>query len=302
MNATQTTTSGSAVSGGIEKKRIQVLGQRMAYVERGAGAPMVFLHGNPTSSYLWRDILGPLSTHYRCIAPDLIGMGDSDKLAETGPDAYSFFRHREFVDAFLEAVVPDQKIILVIHDWGSALGFDWARRHPERVRAIAYMEAIVGVMSWSEWAEAERALFQRFRSPEGEKLVLEDNVFVERVLPGNVLRTLDERTLAEYRRPFLTPGESRRPTLSFPRQLPIDGSPPEVSAEVEKYAQWMPTTTFPKLFVNAEPGRILTGRLRETCRRWLNQRELTVPGRHFLQEDSSPAIAEAIEAWARSFT
>lgn len=302
MTATQTTTSPLTSTPAIAKKRIEVLGHTMTYVERGDGAPIVFLHGNPTSSYLWRDILGPLSTRYRCVAPDLIGMGDSDKLDETGAGAYSFFRHREFVDAFLDAIVPNEKIILVIHDWGSALGFDWARRHPERVRAIAYMEAIVGVMAWDEWAPQGRALFQRFRSPEGEKLVLEDNVFVENVLPGGVLRKLGEEELDEYRRPFRAPGEARRPTLSFPRQLPIDGSPAEICSVVETYARWMATTTFPKLFVNAEPGRILVGRVRETCRAWLNQREITVPGLHFLQEDSSPAIARAIEDWALGFS
>lgn len=247
----------------------------MAYVDRGSGRPLVFLHGNPTSSFLWRNVLGPLSAKARCIAPDLIGMGDSDKLGSSGPGSYSFFEHRAFVDAFLDELELDD-VALVVHDWGSALGFDWARRHPGRIRAIVYMEAIVGTMRWDEWAPGPRALFQRLRSDEGERLVLDENAFVETVLPASVLRKLTPEELEEYRRPFRTPGESRRATLSWPRQLPIDGEPREVCEEVERYARWLATSPLPKLFVNAEPGRILTGRLREECRRWPNQRELAV--------------------------
>ncbi|GAO04179.1 haloalkane dehalogenase [Anaeromyxobacter sp. PSR-1] len=280
----------------LEKKRVRVHDLSIAYVDRGAGRPIVFLHGNPTSSFLWRDVLGPLSGSARCIAPDLLGMGDSDKLPASGPGAYSFFDHRACLDGFLDALDLDD-VTLVVHDWGSALGFDWARRHPERVGAIVYMEAIAGTMRWDEWPPGPRALFQRLRSSEGERLVLEQNAFVEQVLPASVLRRLEPAELDEYRRPFRAPGEGRRPTLSWPRQLPIDGEPPEVCEEVERYARWLAGAPVPKLFVNAEPGRILTGRLREACRRWPNQREVTVRGLHFLQEDSAPEIAAAIRAF-----
>ncbi|WP_394827087.1 haloalkane dehalogenase [Pendulispora albinea] len=288
------------------KKRIHVLGHSLAYVDRGQGDPIVFLHGNPTSSYLWRNVIDPLAARGRCIAPDLIGMGDSDKLDETGPDAYSFFRHRAFLDAFLEALFsgeamgaapPDGKITLVVHDWGSALGFDWARRHPDKVRGIAYMEAIVGPLSYEGWDDRSRAVFQALRSPAGEKMILEDNVFIERILPGSILRKLSEVEHDAYRRPFLEPGESRRPTLSFPRLLPIDGEPAAMCEVAQQYADWLAASPIPKLFVNAEPGRVLVGKLREACRRWPNQREVTVRGLHFLQEDSPLAIAEAISDW-----
>ncbi len=279
-----------------DKKRVRIRDHAMAYVERGDGRPLVFLHGNPTSSFLWRNIVAALSGRARCIAPDLIGMGDSDKLEASGPGSYSFFEHRAYLDGFFDALGLDD-VALVVHDWGSALGFDWARRHPSRVRALVYMEAIVGPMRWDEWAPGPRALFQRLRSDEGERLALEENAFVEKVLPASVLRTLSPEELAEYRRPFRTPGEARRPTLSWPRQLPIDGEPRDVCEEVERYARWLATSPVPKLFVNAEPGRILTGRLREECRRWPNQREVTVRGLHYLQEDSPAEIADAIRAF-----
>lgn len=278
----------------LEKNRVHVLGYTLSYVDRGAGDPIVFLHGNPTSSFLWRNVIAPLSKMARCIAPDLIGMGDSDKLVPSGPDAYTFARHSAFVDAFMDALRLDERIVLVVHDWGSALGFDWARRHPRRVRAIVYMEAIVGPLTWEGWHPNARALFERFQSPEGERLILEENTFVERVLPGSILRELTDDEREEYRRPFREPGESRRPTLAFPRELPVEGSPPEMCAIAAQYAAFLATSPIPKLFVNAEPGRILVGPLREACRRWPNQREITVRGAHFLQEDSPLEIAEAI--------
>jgi len=285
----------------LPKKYVRVLDHTMAYVERGAGAPVVFVHGNPTSSFLWRNIIRPLEGRARCVAPDLIGMGDSDKLATRGPGAYGFFEHRRFFDAFLDAVVPGpEPVILVLHDWGSALGFDWARRHPERVRGIAYMEAIAGPLSWEGWDPEARGLFEALRSPAGEALVLEANVFVERVLPKSVLRPLTEAEMDEYRRPFRDPGEARRPTLSWPRQLPIDGQPADVAAAVARYADFMAAAPFPKLFVSVEPGRILTGALRERCRAWPNQREVTVRGLHFVQEDSPGEIAAALGDWLAS--
>ncbi|MGC4087986.1 MAG: haloalkane dehalogenase [Polyangiaceae bacterium] len=281
------------------KQFINVGPVRFAYVDRGEGAPMVFLHGNPTSSYLWRNVIAPLSGSYRCIAPDLIGMGDSDKLLSGAPDRYSFFEHQRYLDGFLEGLRFERPPLLVVHDWGSALGFDWARRHPERVRGIAFMEAIVGVRSWDNFPPAARELFQGLRSERGEAMVLEQNLFVEQLLPNSILRKLSTDEMDEYRRPFLAPGEARRPTLSWPRQLPIGGEPQEICELVERYAAFMASSEIPKLFVNAEPGRALVGALRERVRRWPNQREVTVPGLHFIQEDSPAEIAAAIADWAK---
>lgn len=279
------------------KHHVEVLGRRMAYVDIGAGEPIVFLHGNPTSSYLWRNVIPHLSGLGRCIAPDLIGMGDSDKLDDAGPDSYTFVEHRNFLDALLEALGVDERVTLVVHDWGSALGFDWAHRHPDAVAGIAYMEAIVRPVTWAEWPDAARQVFQGFRSPAGESMVLDKNVFVERVLPGSVLRELTTTEMAEYRRPFTEPGESRRPTLTWPRQIPIEGEPPDVVAIVEDYAAWLAESPIRKLLIVAEPGAILAGPQLDFARSWPNQREVTVPGNHFLQEDSPDEIGGAIADW-----
>ncbi len=282
------------------KQRAAVLGRSMAYVEVGTGDPIVFLRGNPTSSYLWRNVIPHCESLGRCIAPDLIGMGESDKLEPSGPDRYRFVEHREHLDALLAGLGVTRDVSLVVHDWGSALGFDWANRHRGAVRGIAYMEAIVRPLAWSDWPEAGRRLFQGFRSPAGETMVLEQNVFVERVLPGSVLRKLGEQELEVYRRPYREPGESRRPTLSWPRQIPIDGEPADVTEIVRRYGEWLATSELPKLFVNAEPGAILVGGQREFCRSWPNQRELTVPGIHFVQEDSPDEIGRAVADWLGS--
>ena len=279
---------------------IDVAGSRIHYVEQGTGDPILFLHGNPTSSYLWRNVIPHVEPLGRCIAPDLIGMGDSDKLEPSGPDRYRFVEHREHVDALLEELGVDQNVTFVIHDWGSALGFDWANRHRDAVRGIAYMEAIVRPVSWDEWPEAARVVFQGFRSPAGEGMVLESNVFVERVLPGSILRKLDDAEMEAYRRPFREPGESRRPTLTWPRQIPIDGEPADVTEIVRRYADWLPTSDLPKLFVNADPGAILVGEQREFCRSWPNQTEVTVKGNHFVQEDSPDEIGRALADWLKS--
>ena len=279
------------------KRYLGVHGRRMAYVEMGSGDPIVFLHGNPTSSYLWRNIMPRLAPFGRCVAPDLIGMGDSDKLPECGPRSYRFVEHRRYLDGFLDAAGITGKVTLVVHDWGSALGFDWARRHPGAVEGIAYMEAIVQPMEWDAWPDAARAVFEGFRSPAGEKMVLENNVFVERVLPGSVLRTLSDAEMAVYRRPFAAPGEDRRPTLTWPREIPLAGEPADVIAIVRDYGAWMARNEIPKLFVNAEPGAILVGAQRDFCRQWKNQLEVSVPGNHFLQEDSPDEIGAALAAW-----
>ncbi len=279
------------------KKFVEVLGKRMAYVELGTGAPIVFQHGNPTSSYLWRNVM-PHAQHLgRCIALDLIGMGDSDKLDPSGPDRYTFVEHRRFFDAALAALGVTRDVTFVIHDWGSALGFDWANRHRGDVKGICYMEAIVRPLSWAEWPEVARAVFQGFRSPAGEDMVLQKNVFVERVLPRSILRTLTEEEMGIYRKPFAEPGEGRRPTLTWPRQIPIEGQPTDVVEIVQRYADWLAVADVPKLFINADPGVILTGAQREFCRRWPNQTEVTVRGSHFLQEDSPDEIGRAISDW-----
>jgi haloalkane dehalogenase len=285
--------------GPLAKRRIDVLGTTMACVDAGAGpVTFVLLHGNPTSSYLWRDVIPELQSLGRCVAPDLIGMGDSAKLPDPGPGSYGFAEHRRYLDALLGALELSQPLVLVVHDWGSALGFDWARRHPDRVAGIAYMEAIVRPLSWDEWPDAARGIFQAFRSPKGEELILERNLFVEAVLPSAILRTLSDEEMAEYRRPFLAPGEDRRPTLTWPRQLPIDGEPADVVADVQAYADWLAGAPVPKLFVDAEPGSILTGPARDFCRTWPEQEEVTVSGSHFVQEDSGAAIGRAVAEWA----
>ncbi len=273
----------------------------MAYIEVGSGDPIVFLHGNPTSSYLWRNVMPHLAGLGRLIAPDLIGMGDSAKLPDSGPGRYTFAEHRRYLDALLAALAVDAGVTLVVHDWGSALGFDWANRHRDAIKGIAYMEAIVRPITWDDWPAASRGVFEGFRSPAGEQMVLDNNVFVERVLPGSVLRGLTEEEMDVYRRPFLVPGEDRRPTLTWPRQIPIDNEPAEVAAVVAGYADWLAARgTVPKLFVNAEPGAILTGRQREFCRTWPNQTEVTVAGSHFIQEDSPDEIGAAIADWYRN--
>ena len=282
------------------KRRVAVLGRRMAYVERGAGRPIVLLHGNPTSSYLWREVVPRIEHLGRCIAPDLVGMGDSDPLEASGPEAYRFVDHRAHLDALLAALGVDDDVTLVVHDWGSALGFDWANRHRDAVRGIAYMEAIVRPLTWAEWPEAATEVFRALRSPAGEQMVLERNVFVERILPGSIARTLEPEEMEEYRRPFAEPGERRRPTLTWPRQIPIDGAPADVTAIVQAYADWLAAANVPKLFVNADPGAILIGPQREFCRAWPNQSEVTVPGIHFVQEDSGAVIGETVASWLES--
>lgn len=252
---------------------------------------MVFLHGNPTSSYLWRNVIPHVERESRCLAPDLVGMGDSGK-APAG--SYRFADHARYLDAWFDTLGLARHVTLVMHDWGSALGFHWARRHPGRVRGLVYMEALVRPLRWEEWPEPARKVFQAMRSPAGEEMVLVKNVFVERILPASVLRGLTEAEMTVYRRPYLAPGESRRPTLAWPREIPVGGEPADVVAIVDAYAKWLATSNLPKLFVNADPGSILTGPQRDFCRAWPGQEEITVRGSHFVQEDSPREIGEAI--------
>ena len=285
----------------LTKKTVDVLGSKMAYHERGQGAPVLLLHGNPTSSYLWRDVLPELEGRGRLIAPDLIGMGDSAKLPNPGPDTYRFVTHRKYLAGFIDAVIgPAEPITLVVHDWGSALGFDWANHHRDRVRGIAYMEGLPRPFAgWEEWSKTATPIFQGFRSDKGEEMILDRNVFVERVLTGSILRKLSDAEMTEYRKPFLG-REDRWPTLTWPRQIPIAGEPADVVQIAADYSKWMAGNDIPKLFVNAEPGAILIGPVREFCRAWKNQTEVTVPGVHFVQEDSGPAIGRAVADWMKA--
>ncbi|GBD13356.1 Haloalkane dehalogenase [bacterium HR24] len=276
------------------RRRVPVLDSEMAYVDTGQGRPVVFLHGNPTYSYLWRNVIPHVEPLARCLAPDLIGMGDSGK-APAG--SYRFVDHARYLDAWFEAL-GIRDAVLVGHDWGGALAFYWAQRHPERVRGLVYMETIVMPLTWDDWPQAARRIFQGFRSAEGERLVLDENLFVERVLPGSILRGLTPAEMERYRRPYQR-REDRLPVLAWPRELPIEGQPADVVAIVEGYARWLQQSPLPKLFINAEPGAILTGRQRDFCRTWPNQREVTVPGVHFVQEDSPHEIGQAIADFLR---
>ena len=278
-----------------ERHRIAFLETEISYVDTGAGEPVVFLHGNPTSSYLWRNVIPHVEGLGRCLAPDLVGMGDSG----AAPDgSYRFVDHARYLDAWFEALGLTN-VTLVVHDWGSALGFYWAYRHPERVRGIAYMEAVVRPLTWEEWRDESRQIFQDLRSEAGEEMVLEKNLFIEGILPSAVLRDLTEEEMNVYRRPYLEPGESRRPTLTWPRELPINGEPEDVVSIVDDYSKWLAQSDVPKLFVNAEPGAILTGSQREFCRTWPNQEEVTVRGAHFVREDSPHEIGEALATFVR---
>lgn len=283
----------------MEKQKLDIFGKQMAYVEMGEGDPIIFLHGNPTSSWLWRKIMPHLAGLGRCIAPDLIGMGDSEKLDDSGPDRYTFIEHRSYLDELLHQLEVTENAIFVIHDWGSALGFDWCQRHEEAVQGIAYMEAITKPLVWADWPADAAGIFQGFRSAAGEEMVLKKNLFVEAVLPAAIMRDLSDEEMAEYRRPFANEGEDRRPTLTWPRQIPIEGEPADVCEIVSNYGAWLQTTELPKLLVNADPGSILTGPALEFARSWPNQEEVTVKGLHFVQEDSPDEIGKAVAAFAK---
>ena len=284
----------------LKKQKISINNKNIAYVESGSGDPIIFLHGNPTSSYLWRNITPHLESQGRCICIDLIGMGDSDKLDNPDENSYQFEEHYHYVNAAIESLTNGENITFVIHDWGSALGFNWCYHNSDSIKGIAYMEAIVKEMTWEDWRDEAKGIFQGFRSDAGESLVLEKNYFVERVLPGSIIRRLSDEEIEEYRRPFLIPGEDRRPTLSWPREIPIEGQPANVCEIVNQYAEWMQTNDIPKLFINAEPGAITTGRIRDYCRSWKNQTEVTVKGIHFIQEDSPDDIGKAISTWYKN--
>jgi haloalkane dehalogenase len=270
------------------RKYLSVLGAEIAYVDVGSGDPIVFLHGVPTPSYLWRHIIPPVLPLGRCLAPDYVGMGYSS----AAPDgAYRFFDHQRYIDAWLDALHLTRNVILVVHDWGSAIGFSWAQRHPDRVKAIVYMESIVRpFLSWDEWPAATRPFFQAQRSPAGEDLILRQNLFIEYLLP---LRNISKEAMEVYRRYFRIPGASRQPMLAWTRDLPIEGEPADVVKIVDSYARWMSKSPIPKLFIDADPAGFLIGPQRDFCRSWPNQETVMVHGAHFLQEESPDEVADA---------
>ena len=280
-----------------KRQHISVLDTQMSYIDVGQGDPIVFLHGNPTSSYLWRNVIPHVESLGRCLAPDLIGMGQSGK-SPTGD--YRFLAHSRYLDEWIQKLQITSKLTLVIHDWGSALGYYRAHRFPAQIKGIVYMEAIVQALTWDMWPEKSRNIFQAMRSDAGEEIILNKNVFVDRILPGSILRELSQQELDIYRKPYLEEGESRLPTLTWPREIPIEGTPPDVFQLVHSYSQWLANNSIPKLFINAEPGAILTGQQRDFCRGWNNQDEVTVQGSHFIQEDSPNEIGVAIANWYSS--
>jgi|TARA_B100001093_G_scaffold26725_1_gene23464 haloalkane dehalogenase len=282
-----------------KKKYIQVKNKSMAYVDEGEGNTFLFLHGNPTSSFLWRNIAPHVEDIGRVVIPDLIGMGDSEKLDGVDNESYKYHGQYGYLTELLDNLDLGNNIHLIIHDWGSAMGFQFARENSERVKSITYMEAIVMPLTWEQWPDAATKIFQLFRSDAGEELVLEKNFFVERILLADSATGYTDEEKAEYIRPFFNEGEDRRPTLTWPRQIPLDGEPNEVVEEVRKNAEFHKDSEIPKLFINANPGSILVGEQREFARTWKNQTEITVNGNHFIQEDSSEEIGTALREFTK---
>jgi haloalkane dehalogenase len=279
-----------------DKRHIEVNGLSIAFHDIGSGDPIVFLHGNPTSSFLWRNIIPHVQSFGRCIAPDLIGMGDSEKLPNSNADSYTFVENRRYLDGFFDALGLKERVTLVVHDWGSALGFDWAKRNPDALKGIVHMEAIVATMNWDDVPAAVQPRFRSVRSDEGEELVLQRNIFIEQSIVKGTMRRLTDAEMAEYRRPFLEPGEGRRPMLTWPRQLPIGGEPADVVEIVDAYVKWLSASNIPKLHVRAEPGTHSEKMIKQV-RAWPNQQEIAVRGIHYPQEDAPDEIGAAIARW-----
>jgi len=283
----------------FEKKFSTVNGKKIAYVEEGSGDPIVLLHGNPTSSFLWRNVVPELLESGRVIVPDLIGQGDSEKLpASEGPERYTLEVAYSYVDGLLEAIGANKNVTLVIHDWGSGIGFLWAMRNAAVMKGVAYMEAIVRPVDWADWPESAVGIFKGFRSDKGEDMILNRNMFIEAVLPSSVIRTLTDTEMDAYRAPHLE-SDDRQPLLNWPRQIPIQGEPQNVVELATQYSTFMAGSDIPKLFINADPGSILVGAQREFCRSWPNQQEVTVKGTHFIQEDSPVEIGQAVASWLK---
>mgnify|MGYP001157363536 FL=1 len=281
----------------MTKKYMDILGKQMAYLDEGSGQSIVFLHGNPASSFLWRNITPFVKDLGRIVVPDLIGMGDSEKLEGIDNPDYTYHGQYKYLSNLLDSLDLGNEINLVIHDWGSAMGFQYARENPSRIKSISFMEAIVMPMTWDDWPEIARNIFQLMRSEAGEEIVLEKNIFVERILFNDSEKGLSDEAKKEYIRPFKNAGEDRRPTLTWPRQIPIDGSPEAVIDEVTKNGEFHKNSDIPKLFINADPGTILIGKQREFVRSWTNLKEVTVKGNHFVQEDSPHEIGEALKVF-----
>jgi haloalkane dehalogenase len=275
------------------------MGRRMAYIDEGEGAPIVFAHGNPTSSYLWRNVMPACRGLGRLIACDMIGMGDSEKLPNSGPNRYTYAEHRDYLFALWKQLELGNDVVFVLHDWGSALGFDWASQHRYQVQALVFMEAFVMPIEWEDFPESGRDLFRALRSPAGNDLVLNQNIFIEKLLPGGMLRALSTEEMAEYRRPYLTAGEDRRPMLTWPRQIPLGGEPADVVEVISQYGRWLAQSQIPKLYIHAEPGEVDIGRRRTFVRQWPNQKEIEVKGGHFVQEDSPTELGVAISGFVR---
>ena len=282
------------------KKYQEVRNKKMAYVDEGNGDTFLFLHGNPTSSYLWRNIAPHVEDLGRVVIPDLIGMGDSDKLDGIDNEGYKYHGQYGYLTELFDQLDLGNNIHLIIHDWGSAMGFQFARENPDRIKSITYMEAIVMPLTWEQWPDAATKIFGLFRSEAGEELVLEKNFFVERILLADSATGYTDEEKAEYIRPFINAGEDRRPTLTWPRQIPLDGEPSEVVEEVRKNSEFHKDSEIPKLFINADPGSILVGEQREFARTWKNQTEVTVSGNHFVQEDSSEEIGSALRSFVKA--
>ena len=282
------------------KKYAEINNKKMAYIDEGNGDTFLFLHGNPTSSYLWRNIAPHVEDIGRVVIPDLIGMGDSEKLDGVDNEGYKYHGQYGYLTGLLDTLELGNDIHLIIHDWGSAMGFQFARENPDRVKSITYMEAIVMPLTWEQWPDAATKIFQLFRSDAGEELVLEKNFFVERILLADSATGYTDEEKAEYIRPFLEEGEDRRPTLTWPRQIPLGGEPNAVVEEVRKNAEFHKDSEIPKLFINANPGSILVGEQREFARTWKNQTEITVSGNHFIQEDSSEEIGTALRDFVKA--
>ena len=281
-----------------EKKYLEVNGRRMACVDEGTGDPIVFVHGNATSSYMWRNIMPHLEGLGRLIALDNIGQGDSDKLPDSGPDSYMIPEHQIYFDGALDALGVRENVTLVMHDWGGSLGLSWANRHPEAVKGLAHCEIVVANhASYDSYRDGHGERVRRAQGPEGEALVLEDNFFVENIFTGGVIREIDAETMAEIRRPYEEPGEARRPTLSWVRQIPIGGKPEFVAEFSERLSSWMATIDTPKLFIEADPGQIIVDRDLDIINSWPNQSRIRVRGLHHPQEDSPHEIGKALADW-----
>jgi len=282
------------------KKYKDIKNSKMAFIDEGSGDTFLFLHGNPTSSFLWRNIAPHVEDIGRIVIPDLIGMGDSDKLEGVDNPGYKYHGQYSYLTALMNELDLGNNIHLIIHDWGSAMGFQFARENKDRIKSITYMEAIVMPLTWDQWPDPATKIFGLFRSEAGEELVLEKNFFVERILLADSSTGYTEEEKSEYIRPFINPGEDRRPTLTWPRQIPLDGEPSEVVEEVRLNAEFHKESDIPKLFINADPGSILIGDQREFARSWKNQTEITVKGNHFIQEDSSEEIGAALRNFVES--